>query len=67
MRKKIIGAVLRLAVSAGIGIYIFSKPDISLLKISAALKNIELSWLIPAFFTYNCGFSRNWNIYFLKA
>lgn len=43
---------MRLAVSAGIGIYIFSKPDISLLKISAALKNIELSWLIPAFLTY---------------
>ena len=52
MRKKIIGTILRIAVSAGIGIYIFSKPDINLLTISAALKNIELSWLIPAFLTY---------------
>lgn len=52
MGKKIAGLILRLAVSAGIIIYIFSKPDISLPKISATLRNIELSWLIPAFLTY---------------
>lgn len=52
MRKKITGAILRLAVSTGIIIYIFSKPDTGLAKISESLKNIELSYLISAFLTY---------------
>ncbi len=52
MRKKIAGTILRIAVSAGIITYIFSKADISLPKISATLKTVEVSWLIAAFLTF---------------
>lgn len=52
MGKKIVAAILRLAVSAGIIIYVFSKPDIDLAKIAATLKSMELLWLISAFLTF---------------
>lgn len=51
MGKKIALVIVRLAVSAGIIIYIFSKPDTSLPRIFAALKHIKLSWLLSALIT----------------
>jgi uncharacterized protein (TIRG00374 family) len=65
MRKKILGLVIRIGVSAGIIAYIFSKPDTSFSKITAAIADIRIPWLIAALLLYKAGLligSYRWQI-----
>jgi uncharacterized protein (TIRG00374 family) len=65
MRKKILGLVIRIGVSAGIIAYIFSKPDTSFSKITAAIADIRIPWLIAALLLYKVGLligSYRWQI-----
>ena len=63
--KKILGLVIRIGVSAGIIAYIFSKPDTSFSKITAAIADIRIPWLIAALLLYKVGLligSYRWQI-----
>ena len=52
MRKKVLGLVIRIVVSAGIIAYIFTRPDTSFSVIVATIRNMNISWFIGALLVY---------------